>query len=59
MNQMNRKQRSFEQIKAEQHAKEVEARGEHLVEVAEGVFVDDRYAGGLFMSYVDFCSRKL
>ncbi len=42
MTQMNRKARSFEQIKAEQAKAEEEARVANTVEVAEGIFVDMR-----------------
>eukprot|EP01034_Spumella_vulgaris_P027251 gene27251-33943_t len=42
MTQMNRKARSFEQIKADQLKAENDAKAEHMIEVAEGVFVDSR-----------------
>lgn len=45
MTQMNRKARSFEQIKAEQAKAEEEARVANTVEIAEGIFVDMRTQG--------------
>lgn len=42
MTQMNRKPKSFEQVKAEQQKAAEEAEKAHQVEIMEGVFIDDR-----------------
>lgn len=42
MNQMNRKPKSFEMIKAEQQKAADDAEKAHQVEIMEGVVIDDR-----------------